>query len=88
MAEPGQTYHLSIRSGEEIAQIGLCAKGPAELLKLGVSGQVFAADSRPAAPLTLPEPPPVVAALDLSPWFLIPAMILLTLDLLIRRIRL
>lgn len=86
--EPGQELHITIRSGEEAALVGVIGPAPEEHLTIGLNPQIFDRTARPMDTLVLGEDARETRSEDLVPWLLIPAVLLLTLDLLIRRIRL
>lgn len=88
LTDAGQLYQLTLRSGDESALIGLVSPTPRELLNGGLNSRVFGPGSKLDERLALGEAPPAPASENLGAWLLIPAMALLTLDLLIRRIRL
>jgi hypothetical protein len=88
LADPGQIYQVTISSGQERALIGLVSPTPPELQKLGINGQIFDREARSPGSLPMKEAPPASESQDLAAWLLIPALALLTLDLLIRRFRL
>jgi hypothetical protein len=85
--DPGRIFNVSFQQGDESATVGLVGPPPRELLELGLDPALFPPDAAP--PEAIPAGPPIVDSQldDLSPWFLGLAMLLLTIDLLIRRFR-
>jgi hypothetical protein len=88
LTDPGQAYHLTLRSGEETALIGMVGPVPEELRQVGLNRRMFAPDARPPESLFLADAPPTPRRRDLSPWLLLSAAVLVTLDVMIRRFRL
>jgi hypothetical protein len=86
--EPGQELQITVRSGEEAALVGVIGSTPTELLRIGLNPQIFDRAAPAVDTLVLGEGAREPHSEDLVPWLLFPAIILLTLDLLIRRIRL
>jgi len=68
--------------------VGVIGPTPSERLSIGLNPLIFDRSARPMDTLLLGEGAREPHSEDLAPWLLLPAILLLTLDLLVRRIRL